>query len=150
MRLIRTLLVLTGAGVLLPSPPDGGLAQIAGMTNTDVSAFEMLTSATSAFSDVANFCQRQPGTCQTAAVVAAHLEAKAKYNARLIYEWATEEETAPPALKTPGDLPAVASDPMPTGTTEANLAAPAGGQSTLRLDDLLPEWRGPVKRAENG
>jgi Family of unknown function (DUF5330) len=146
MRLIRTLLLIAGIGVLLPSPPETVVAQ--GQAGPEVSTFAMITSASSAFADVASFCQRQPDVCQTATYVAGRLEAKAKYSARLIYEWASDATTDPAAL--PGTQEAIKVDMMETGSVKvaANDPPPAkeedSGQSTLQIEDLIPEWRGPV------
>ena len=146
MRLIRTILLIAGIGVLLPSPPETVVAQ--GQAVPEVSTFAMVASASSAFADVASFCQRQPDVCQTATYVAGRLEAKAKYSARLIYEWASDATTDPAAL--PGTQEAIKVDMMETGSMKvaANDPPPPKeeekGQSTLQIEDLIPEWRGPV------
>jgi hypothetical protein len=70
--------------------------------------------------------------------VAAKLEAKAKYSVRLIYEWANEASQDGTAL--PADRTARA-DQIVTGSTTL-----AAGRSTLILEDLIPEWRGPAPR----
>ncbi len=131
MRILRTLMVLTGVAVLMPSPPD---------EPAQVKTVEVIGSATMAFIDAASFCKRQPQVCQTAGYVAGKLEAKAKYSARLIYEWASEssaEADVSPFIKQ------AAIDPIETGSTSA---AHAGhSQSSLRIDDLIPPWRGPKK-----
>jgi len=150
MRLIRTILILTGAGLLMPSPPDNYAASGGGPVPLQVSASEMLSSATSAFSDLGEFCVRQPSACETAAVVAAHFEAKAKYSAKLIYEWATDPGGIPETPSVP--VQADASDQLETSSTKTVVAdsVPAAGQSTLRLDDLIPEWRGPPASKKKG
>ena len=150
MRLIRTILVLAGAGVLMPSPPEDLAARTPEQTASDVSAMEMLSSATSTFSDIADFCVRQPGACETAAYVAARFEAKAKYSAKLIYEWATDQQQMPEMQTVP--VEADTSDELQTGSTRAILAesVAATGQSTLRLDDLIPAWRGPSQPKKKG
>ena len=146
MRLIRTILLIAGIGVLLPSPPETVVAQ--GQAVPEVSTFAMVASASSAFADVASFCRRQPDVCQTATYVAGRLEAKAKYSARLIYEWASDATTDPAAL--PGTQEAIKVDMMETGSMKvaANDPPPPKeeekGQSTLQIEDLIPEWRGPV------
>jgi hypothetical protein len=147
MRLVRTILLITGVGVLLPSPPEPVVAQ--GQDVENVSTVAMISSASSAFADVASFCQRQPDVCQTATYVAGRLEAKAKYSARLIYEWASDATTDPAAL--PGTQEAIKVDMLETGSTQlaANEPPPPKaeekGQSTLRIEDLIPEWRGPAQ-----
>lgn len=139
MRIFRTLLLLTGVTVFLPSPPDD-LSQGAAQPTPMVSTPSLIGSATMAVADVAAFCTRQPGVCQTAGNVAAHLEAKAKYNVRLLYEWANEpgSETAAPAPV------AADADPMSTGSSTVIHKRELASQSTLKLEDLIPPWRGPV------
>lgn len=149
MRLVRTLILLAGGGLLLPSPPADPLAEVVQTDTTAVLAMEMLSSATSAFSDISSFCVRQPDACETAAYVAAHLEAKAKYNARLVYEWATDGEQ--PARGSAVPVLAVEADPLQTGSFEpARAGQPTLNQSTLRLDDLVPEWRSPAGPQDKG
>jgi Family of unknown function (DUF5330) len=145
MRLIRTILVISGAGFLLPSPPDNVAAQKPMVEAQQVSTFEMLSSATSAVSDVAGFCLRQPDVCETASFVAGRLEAKAKYSVKLIYEWASES-TSDPAVPT-GTQEAIKVDMLATGSIRLAKAdvPPKKSQSTLTIEDILPEWRGPAK-----
>ena len=139
MRLFRTIILLTALGVLLPSPPDeaGAGKSVA----APVGASGIVGSATLAIVDAAGFSGRQPTVCQTAGYVASRMEAKAKYSVKLIYEWANgpARADAPPALR--GTLQA--SDPLKTGATDGTIVRLAGGQSTLQLEDLIPEWRGP-------
>ena len=146
MRLIKTILVLTGAGFLMPSPPE--TVTVESQPVQQVSTLEMLSSATSAFSDVASFCNRQPGVCDTATYVAGRLEAKAKYSAKLIYEWASDA-TSDPAVPQ-GSQEAIKVDMMETGSIKLASAEekPAEGQSTLQIEDLIPEWRGPAPAKE--
>ena len=141
MRLIRTIIVLSGLAAIMPSPPEEARqVTVAGARAADAGYFAV---ATNTFSDLAAFCERQPGVCETAGVVAHKLELKAKYGVRLIYEWANEAST-PSATLQPQTAQGI--DPIETGT--AKLAAakpqPEPSQSTLRLDDVIPVWRGPV------
>jgi hypothetical protein len=129
MRIIRTLLVVTGGLFLLPSPPEGESAG-----DQEPAAFELVGSAMRAASDAAAFCDRQPGVCETAGYVAGKLEAKAKYSVRLLYEWANEAGQDGAALPQ-----GQTADHIITGST-ARVAA----QSTLTIEDLIPEWRGPA------
>ncbi|HEX7107900.1 MAG TPA: DUF5330 domain-containing protein [Aestuariivirga sp.] len=140
MRILRTILVLTGITVLMPSPPDDSNKVVLAGNTADTGYFEV---ATNTYSDLAAFCERQPGVCETAGFVAHKLELKAKYGARLIYEWANEANPTPSTALQP-DI-AQGSDPMATATTKlasTKQTSPAS-QSTLRLEDLIPVWRGP-------
>ena len=144
MRIFRTLTLLTGVGVFMPSPPEDHQQITADQAETEISTPGLIGSATMAIADVAGFCARQPGVCQTAGYVASRLEAKAKYSVRLIYEWANESSGTPQGA--PLGNEADAADPIETGSTRL-AEAPVSietGQSTLRIEDLIPEWRGPV------
>ena len=139
MRILRTLVLLTGVAVLMPSPPDDA-TQVAA---ANVSTPSMIGSATMAFADAASFCSRQPQVCRTAGYVAGKLQAKAKYSVRLIYEWASESSAEPRVSPLSNQADA---DPIKTGSTavaEANHAV-SNGQSSLRIEDLIPAWRGPA------
>ena len=141
MRILRTIIVLSGITALMPSPPDDASQVRQNVAAKDTGYFEI---ATNTFSDLASFCQRQPGVCETAGFVAHKLELKAKYGVRLIYEWANEANTLPSSSLQP-DI-ADGTDPIETGSMKLASAKQKSpiSQSTLRLDDLIPSWRGPV------
>ena len=107
MRILRTILVLTGITVFMPSPPDDSNKVVLAGNTADAGYFEV---ATNTYSDLAAFCERQPGVCETAGFVAHKLELKAKFGARLIYEWANEANPTPPTALQP-DI-AQGSDPI--------------------------------------
>jgi hypothetical protein len=142
MRIVRTIIVLTGIAAFMPSPPEVVTQAAPNLASTEASDTGYFEVATNAFSDLAAFCARQPGVCETAGFVAHKLELKAKYGVRLIYDWANEANT------TPAVQPEVAngSDPIETGSMKLASAKrlPQTSQSTLRLDDLIPVWRGPA------
>ncbi len=142
MRIIRTIIVLSGLAAFMPSPPDDVQQAAPDVASTDVSDTGYFEVATNTFSDLTTFCARQPGVCETAGFVAHKLELKAKYGARLIYDWANEANT-PAAVQ-----PEVAkgSDPIETGSMKLASAKKLrqSSQSTLRLDDLIPVWRRPA------
>jgi hypothetical protein len=142
MRIIRTIIVLAGVAALMPSAPEDvnqAAPSVASIDNSDTGYLEV---ATNTFSDLASFCARQPGVCETAGFVAHKLELKAKYGVRLIYDWASEASTSSAVQ------PEIAnsSDPIETGSMKLAAAKklPKNSQSTLRLGDLIPVWRGPT------
>jgi hypothetical protein len=141
MRIIRTIIVFSGIAAFMPSAPDDVNQAAPAAASADISDTGYLEVATNTFSDLASFCARQPGVCETAGFVAHKLELKAKYGVRLIYDWANEANT------TPTVQPEIAngSDPIETGSMKLASAKqlPQTSQSTLRLDDLIPVWRGP-------
>ena len=142
MRIVRTIIVLAGIAAFMPSLPEDVNQAEPSVASNEVSDAGYLDVATNTFSDLASFCARQPGVCETAGFVAHKLELKAKYGVRLIYEWANEANT------TPTFQPEVAngSDPIKTGSMKLASAKrlPQSSQSTLRLNDLIPVWRRPV------
>ena len=142
MRIIRTIIVLSGIAAFLPSAPDEVNQAGPATASAEVSDTGYLEVATNTFSDLASFCARQPDVCETAGFVAHKLELKAKYGVRLIYDWANEANT-PSAVQ-----PKIAEGSDPIETASMKLASakrlPKNSQSTLRLHDLIPVWRGPV------
>jgi Family of unknown function (DUF5330) len=100
MGILRTL-IIAGAGLaLLPSPPPelSGAPQPEGPGN-----FAYLAAAAETVADLKGFCERNPSTCSTAGTVAMVVEGKAKYSAKLVYEWANAE-TSKPALTQTAEL----------------------------------------------
>ncbi len=125
----------------MPNPPVS--EQGNGIVAPTASSFAYVSAAAETFADVRAFCERRPGVCQTAGHLAVTMEAKAKYSAKLIYEWANDASaTEPRATALPADL--AGADPIATGSVEARPKL-AQSQSTLKLEDLLTEWTAPPK-----
>ena len=129
MGAIRSSLLVMAVAVMLPSPPQSGQ-----------SGSLLVHSAIRAMSNLGVLCTGK-NECTTAEYVLGRIEAKARYNLTLLYAWASHPE---------GDLPPIANqagvDPIMTGSA-IRLAAQRGdaSQNTLRIDDLIPSWRGPAK-----
>ncbi len=141
MGILRNAIILGAVAVAMPNPPATETA--GGVVPPTASSFAYVAAAAETFADVRTFCERRPGVCQTAGHLAVTMEAKAKYSAKLIYEWANEAGAETPRTTAlPPDL--AAADPIATGTAEPRLKATAS-QSTLRLEDLLTEWKAPPK-----
>jgi hypothetical protein len=143
MHLIKTSFVVALVIFLLPTPPEpegeAGLAEQSRLP----SQVDLIAAASNAVADAGAFCQRQPGVCETASYLMYKFEAKAKYGVRLIYEWANQ-----PAAAEEGQSFAeqtVIVDPLTTGSARQVEAVPlrTASQNTLRLEDLIPVWRGP-------
>lgn len=147
MRIFRTLILLGAAGLFLPSPPEDIVPAPQEEPSGSPSAFEMMSSAGAAATDAASFCSRQPDVCGVAGYLAGKLERKVLYSASLLWGWAWEDKpssaSAPDedggavTLSVEGEIP----EPPPA-------AAAPQGRSTLRLDDLIPEWRGPAPQKD--
>lgn len=133
MGVFRTIMVLTGVTVFMPAPSDEPAP-----VNPARDSVSVVSAASRTVSDVASFCGRQPGVCDTAGYVAGKLEAKAKYSVRLIYEWASEANGEPSV----SPLEDVAANDRPsTGPVLASARDPG---STLKIEDLIPRWREPT------
>jgi Family of unknown function (DUF5330) len=132
MRLFRMIFFLGAIAALMPSPPeDRGTTAIAAR---EVTAPEVLFVASRTASDLGGFCGRQAMVCETAGFIAAKLGAKAKYGARLIYEWANE--TSAPGQRLEARLSTAGMPVLASNTVQAP-------QNTLTMEDLIPEWRDP-------
>jgi hypothetical protein len=83
-----------------------------------VSAFETISAAQAAVSDISQFCQRNPDVCVTGGNAFQVFAEKVRFGAKLLYNTFSE--------KKPAD----------------------GGASTLSPDDLKPAWHDPAKRAD--
>jgi hypothetical protein len=142
MRILRAAFFLSVIAVLAPSPPESEVQKALATVEIVPSNYEMLAAAGNTVSDLGQFCLRQPQVCKTANYVAAHLEAKAKYSVRKLYEWASDtgtSETAQAPLSDQADA-----DGLVTGST-LRLAAtdrPAPAHGNLKASDLIPAWRG--------
>lgn len=139
MGILRNTVILGAVALAMPNPPVS--EQGNGIVAPTASSFAYVSAAAETFADVRAFCERRPGVCQTAGHLAVTMEAKAKYSAKLIYEWANDAGAATPrATALPADL--AGADPIATGSVEARPKL-AQSQSTLKLEDLLTEWTAP-------
>jgi hypothetical protein len=133
MGAIRTSMLVLAVAVMLPSPPENRQ-----------SGSLLVHSAIRAMSNIGVLCTGKD-ECTTAEYVLGRIEAKARYNLNLLYAWAShpEEKLAPIANQ-------ARVDPMITGSA-MRLATGRGdaAQNTLRIDDLIPSWRGP-SQAKSG
>ena len=177
MGIFKYAVVGIAAFVLMPMPPaeqNANAPQPAAAVQTE----DIVSVAFGTFTDLASFCVRQPQTCEAMTSIAAVAQAKAKYSIRLAYEWANgrEGDAHSPAATTTGNQPLPAAvQPVPamptTGTGDAEeasttilkqssadplvtgsnsrVAANEEGTNSLRLDDLIPEWRGPAPARES-
>jgi hypothetical protein len=140
MRILRTIFCLAVVTVLMPTPPE----DMGGGNRKSAATGELLSAAVNTVADVNSFCSRQASVCDTANLVAVGLEAKAKYSVRLIYEWANESRG--------GTVPdqAFETDRLPTASVEQVAGySDESSQNTLRVDDLIPDWRDPKQQRQS-
>jgi Family of unknown function (DUF5330) len=130
MGMLRTFIVVGAAIAFMPSPPPDQ----AGTQPASPGTFAYVAAAAETMADMRGFCQRNPNVCVTAGAVTRTVEGKAKYSAKLIYEWANNDK----------DKPIVAAaDSIQTGSPPPKPAHLKESQNTLSLADLLPEWKKP-------
>jgi Family of unknown function (DUF5330) len=143
MGLFRKIMVVGGALIVMPSPPSapqtGGIEQAAAPS----SSWAYIAAAADTVADMKSFCERKPNVCGTAQYLAGSLEGKAKYGARLVYEWANESASGLPRISAL-PLNEASIDLIHTGSAEPRLMSSPSGNSTLRMEDLIPEWRGTI------
>jgi hypothetical protein len=132
MGMLRTLVIVGAALVLMPSPPRD---QAAPVQTDSLSALTYMAAAAETMADVRSFCQRNPNLCATAGTLAETVEGKAKYSAKLIYEWANGTPPGQVTVDLPADLAAVDGMHAPFNADDP--------QNTLTLADLKPAWRKP-------
>jgi Family of unknown function (DUF5330) len=143
MGMLRTLLVVGAAFALMPSPPTdpNGASAAAGP-----GSFAYMAAAAETVADMRSFCQRNPNVCVTAVAVAQSVEGKAKYSAKLIYEWANDRDDQDTPQKLSGKI--APADPLQTSSLPAKHVDLKESQNTLTLADLVPEWRRPKTRPQ--
>ncbi len=128
MGMLRTLFFVGAAFALMPSPPpEPDQAQSA----TPPGTFAYVAAAAETVADLRGFCQRNPHVCSTAGTMASSVEGKAKYSAKLIYEWANEAKAGAGA------------DPIQTASPPTRALDLKESQNTLSLADLVPAWKKP-------
>jgi hypothetical protein len=135
MGLIRKIIVVGGALMAMPSPPQTSQTAVTAPSTS----WSYVSAAADAVSDFKGFCERKPQVCMTAQYLASTVEGKAKYSAKLVYEWASESSS--PEEKPPAKL--AKADNIKTSTVGPEFARQS--TSTLRIEDLVPEWHGTLQ-----
>ena len=128
MGMLRTLIVVGAAVALMPSPPPDQ----AGTQAASPGTLAYMAAAAETMADMRGFCQRNPNVCVTAGTVTRTVEGKAKYSAKLIYEWANNSKENPIVAE---------ADSIQTGSPPPKTVNLKESQNTLSLADLLPEWK---------
>jgi Family of unknown function (DUF5330) len=141
MGILRKAIVLGGIILAMPSPPAKVQTTQMAPAMADSTSWNYIAAAADTVADVKNFCDRKPQVCITARYIAVTMEGKAKYSARLLYEWASES-TAGQTAMLPKNL--AAADPINTSSMPAKLRGTLAENSTLKIEDLVPEWHGTL------
>jgi hypothetical protein len=143
MGIIRTSLLIMAVAVMLPSPPE--IRQLYSQKKTEVApTTHAVGTALNSVVDLKPICAKQEDVCDTAGYLLERLEAKARYNFGLLYDWARSDgaEAASPLANQ------ASADPILTGSAAKVSSRKTSSHNTLRLDDLIPAWRGPGQSTE--
>ena len=123
--LLRTAFWLSIVIVLLPAPesmkPESG-----------VGAAQAVSAASATFSDMTQFCTRQPDACQIGSQALVHFGHKAQASAKWLYEFLSDK------LGTQHAAPSRVEPKLPA---DHDLS-----QNTLTPSDAAPSWRGPQRQ----
>ncbi len=159
MFIVRTMFWLSVVVLLLPADNTVTETNPVKVSSTaQVTTDDALHAAYSTVSDISTFCSRNPQVCDTGKHALNLMEAKAKYGVRVIYEWATAASGSDSVPESPITIhknvdQSALIDPQldpqsPVSTTGAFIVVAGGGsQNTLKIEDIIPEWSGPVSSA---
>jgi Family of unknown function (DUF5330) len=144
MGMLRNLIIVGVAIAFMPSPPPGENDA----ASTSVGAFAYMAAAAETVADFRSFCQRNPNVCVTASTMAQTLEGKAKYSAKLMYEWADDAKGGVRKNDVPQDV--AMADPIETSTPALPSMSLKESQNTLSLADVVVPWRKPKQLPSKG
>ena len=120
--LLRTAFWLSIVILLLPAPESM-------KTESSVGAAQAVNAASATFSDMSQFCTRQPEACQIGSQALTQFGHKAQASAKWLYDVVTSKSASQ------------------TGTAEpAKAVAESDSQNTLTQADAAPAWRGTGQR----
>ncbi len=161
MGLIRKAILIGAVIAAMPSPPPDGTAPTQVASEPSMSSLgagiAYVSAVGDAVSDAKGFCGRQPQVCSTAMYFATTLQGKAKYSAKLIYQWANDSGVAAKPVSQPGQMvaqtapkteqPIGATTPAPPlrKKTHVNMA----DNSDLKIEDLINDMRGTMPPAKD-
>jgi hypothetical protein len=120
--LLRTAFWLSIVILLLPAPDSM-------KSDSSVGAAQAVTAASATFSDMSQFCARQPDACQIGSQALVHFGHKAQASAKWLYEMVTSKTGS-----------------AQTPTDPAKAVAETDSQDTLTQADAALPWRGSGQR----
>jgi hypothetical protein len=146
--LLRTAFWISVVLVLLPTgetKPQSDAAK--------VGAVDAISAASSAVSDMSQFCSRNPDACVTGSHAAVAFGQRAQAGAKMVYDFLSERlETGSvaPERKNVHSKADKSADKSQSGKTvkvdRPEKQAPAKSQHTLKPSDLAPAYRDPPRR----
>jgi hypothetical protein len=120
--LLRTAFWLSIVILLLPTPDSM-------KSESNVGAAQAVTAASATFSDMSQFCVRQPDACQIGSQALTQFGHKAQASAKWLYDLVTSK-----------------SAPQSGPAEPAKAVAESDSQNTLTQADTTPAWRGASQR----
>lgn len=144
MGMLRNLIIVGAAIAFMPSPPPGENDA----APPSAGAFAYIAAAAETVADFRSFCQRNPNVCATASAMAQSVEGKAKYSAKLMYEWANDVKGEGRKVNLPEDV--AESDPIETSAPPKLPRLSKESQNTLSVADLIVPWRKPKEIPPKG
>jgi hypothetical protein len=120
--LMRTAFWLSIVILLLPAPESM-------KSESGVGAAQAVSAASATFSDVSQFCTRQPDACQIGSQALVHFGHKAQASAKWLYDTLTSKAGSAQTPAEPGKA-----------------VAENDSQNTLTQSDTMPAWRGAAQR----
>ena len=145
MGLIRKAIFVSGLVFAMPSAPATMQAGQTAMVMPDSSSWAYIAAAADTVADLKGFCDRKPQVCTTAQYIAGSMEGKAKYGAKLLYEWANESAKGQTAVVLEN---MAAGEPNTSVVAKTKLRGTIAENSTLKIEDLVPAWRGTLTQAK--
>jgi len=148
--MIRTAFWLSVVVMLLPAD-NNDTPDVKNGAVEPVSAIEALDAARTTVTDLSGFCGRNQSVCQTGQQAFALFASKARYGARVIYDWASSNEPlAGQSATQPAGKPQLSAlnPKIVTGSLKVAGAQNAATRSTLTREDLIPVWGGPARRSK--
>jgi hypothetical protein len=98
MGILRKAIVAGGLFAALPMPPPGAVPTPSEQ-QAGPGTFAYVAAASDTFADVSSFCQRRPLACDVGQYIAVTAQAKARYSAKIVYEWANTADHAPASVR---------------------------------------------------
>jgi hypothetical protein len=120
--LLRTAFWLSIVILLLPAPESM-------KSESGVGAAQAASAASATFSDMGQFCNRQPDACQIGSQALSHFGHKAQASAKWLYDMLTSKSGSAQSPAEP-----------------AKAVAENDSQNTLTQADTAPAWRGAAQR----
>ena len=123
-------------GLVLLLLPAGRSSDSDTRQTAPVGALAAASAATATFSDMRQFCARQPDACAVGAQVAVAAGQRAQTGAKMLFEFLNDK-----LVSTDWEM-------SPTAAQREGASTGKGSGDTLTHGDLAPDWRGPGKAKE--